>query len=104
MDKENKELVIVPLEYLQERKEKLSKVGDIIPEASNFLIENSFTLTGFVGTIIEHYSEKNFVKPFNKSQTRLSDHLKLRGVSSQDKLGFTEEQWTQIKISLGKDT
>jgi len=76
----------------------LSKV-DIIPEASNFLIENSFTLTGIVGTIIEHYPER---KDFNKSQTKLSDHLKLRGVSSQDKLGFTKEQWTQIENLLQK--
>eukprot|EP00035_Acanthoeca_spectabilis_P017066 m.356688 g.356688 ORF g.356688 m.356688 type:complete len:162 (+) comp16605_c2_seq1:182-667(+) len=54
---------------------------DDMPLASNYLIENDFTPSGVVGSVVEHYGDS-----FRKSETRLRAHLKLSGVSDEDAL------------------
>jgi hypothetical protein len=60
------------------------------PLAINYLIENVIGLTGIHGHIIDHFDT------FSPTTVKLTDHLKLNGVRSVDRIKLTKEQFEVI--------
>jgi hypothetical protein len=89
----------VPLLELKRYASSLSTTASaqVPPKESNYLIQNSFGVFGIRGTIIEHYGNR-----FTPSTTTLKHHLQLEGVTADDRLRLTPEQWRDFLVASGK--
>jgi hypothetical protein len=96
----HKEFILFRLIDLQNHKDKLIDLYGIIPAASNYILENRIQgLQCYDSVIICHNLSK-----FVRSVTNLGDHLKLRGVAYDDKLGFEVEIGQMLYNRLNKTT
>jgi hypothetical protein len=87
--------VTIPIQSLQPYRELLNKVEDMVPTFCNFVV--STEITGFPPRMRREIAERTTFRP---CATEMKYLLRLVKVQKEDRIAFTQQDWTTIAAEI----